>query len=482
MIAQHYKDMLGAKSVIRQISEWSTARGAQIGYENVFDYSLGNPSVPCPPQFTAACENLLQSTDPVTLHGYTPTLTLPSARKAVAESLNQRFGMDYTADHIFMTTGAAGALAHAVRCVAVPGQNIVTFAPFFPEYKPYVEGAGLTLRVTPPRCADFQIDFDAFAQLVAESLNRRFGMDYTADHIFMTSGAAGALAHALRCVAVPGQNIVTFAPFFPEYKPYVEGAGLTLRVTPPRCADFQIDFAAFAPLVDENTAAVLINSPNNPSGTAYSAETLQQLADFLVEASARFGHHIFLISDEPYREIAFGGTAIPYPAKFYDDTLTCYSFSKSLSVPGERIGYLAANPRCEDAASIVPMCGQISRGTGHNCPSSLIQMAVERCLAVTSDLSVYETNMNLLYDELCALGFTVVKPDGTFYIFPKALEEDAKAFCRKAQKYDLALVPGDSFGCPGYFRMAYCIGTEKVRRSFAALERFVAAEYGVTKQ
>ena len=303
MIAQHYKDMLGAKSVIRQISEWSTARGAQIGYDNVFDYSLGNPSVPCPPQFTAACENLLQSTDPVTLHGYTPTLTLPSARKAVAESLNQRFGMDYTADHIFMT-----------------------------------------------------------------------------------SGAAGALAHALRCVAVPGQNIVTFAPFFPEYKPYVEGAGLTLRVTPPRCADFQIDFAAFAPLVDENTAAVLINSPNNPSGT------------------------------------------------------------------------------------------------GHNCPSSLIQMAVERCLAVTSDLSVYETNMNLLYDELCALGFTVVKPDGTFYIFPKALEEDAKAFCRKAQKYDLALVPGDSFGCPGYFRMAYCIGTEKVRRSFAALERFVAAEYGVTKQ
>ena len=151
MIAQHYKDMLGAKSVIRQISEWSTARGAQIGYENVFDYSLGNPSVPCPPQFTAACENLLQSTDPVTLHGYTPTLTLPSARKAVAESLNQRFGMDYTADHIFMTSGAAGALAHALRCVAVPGQNIVTFAPFFPEYKPYVEGAGLTLRVTPPR-------------------------------------------------------------------------------------------------------------------------------------------------------------------------------------------------------------------------------------------------------------------------------------------------------------------------------------------
>lgn len=398
MIAQHYKDMLGAKSVIRQISEWSTARGIEIGYENVFDYSLGNPSVPAPQKFTDVCLDLLEHMDPVTLHGYTPTLTLPEVRTKVAESLN-----------------------------------------------------------------------------------RRFGMDYTKDHIFMTSGAAGALAHAVRCVAVPGQNIVTFAPFFPEYKPYVEGAGLTLRVVPPRCEDFQIDFAALDDLVDENTAAVLINSPNNPSGTAYSAETLTRLATYLKEQSEEYGHHIFLISDEPYREIAFGGCTIPYPAKFYDDTITCYSFSKSLSVPGERIGYVAANPRCEDAAYIVPMCGQISRGTGHNCPAGLFQRAVAECLEITSDLSVYETNMELIYAELKALGFTVCKPDGTFYIFPKALEEDAKIFCQKAMKYDLALVPGDSFGCPGYFRMAYCIETEKVRRSFAAFEKFVRTEYGVTK-
>ena len=399
MIAQHYKDMLGAKSVIRQISEWSTARGAEIGYENVFDYSLGNPSVPAPQKFTDVCLDLLEHVDPVTLHGYTPTLTLPDVRAKVAESLNRRFGMDYTGDHIFMTTGAAGALAHAVRCIAVPGQNIVTFAPFFPEYKPYVEGAGLTLRVAPPRCEDFQVNFDVLDSLV-----------------------------------------------------------------------------------DENTAAMLINSPNNPSGTAYSAETLTKLAAYLKKKSAEYGHHIFLISDEPYREIAFGGKTIPYPAKFYDDTLTCYSFSKSLSIPGERMGYVAANPRCEGAKYIVPMCGQISRGTGHNCPSSLIQMAVERCLDVTSDLSVYETNMELIYDELKALGFTVCKPDGTFYIFPKALEKDAKVFCQKAMKYDLALVPGDSFGCPGYFRMAYCIETEKVRRSFVAFEKFVSTEYGVTKQ
>ena len=399
MIAQHYKDMLGAKSVIRQISEWSTARGAEIGYENVFDYSLGTPSVPAPQKFTDVCLDLLEHVDPVTLHGYTPTLTLPDVRAKVAESLNRRFGMDYTSDHIFMTTGAAGALAHAVRCIAVPGQNIVTFAPFFPEYKPYVEGAGLTLRVAPPRCEDFQVNFDVLDSLV-----------------------------------------------------------------------------------DENTAAMLINSPNNPSGTAYNAETLTKLAAYLKKKSAEYGHHIFLISDEPYREIAFGGKTIPYPAKFYDDTLTCYSFSKSLSVPGERIGYVAANPRCEDAAYIVPMCGQISRGTGHNCPSGLFQRAVAECLEETSDLSVYETNMELIYDELKALGFTVCKPDGTFYIFPKALEKDAKVFCQKAMKYDLALVPGDSFGCPGYFRMAYCIETEKVRRSFVAFEKFVSTEYGVTKQ
>lgn len=395
MIAQHYLDMLGGKSVIRQLSEWSTARGAEIGYENVFDYSLGNPSVPCPPQFTQAMLRLLQNGDPVALHGYSPTLTIPSVRAAVAENLRRRFGVPYTADHIFMTTGAAGALAHA-----------------------------------------------------------------------------------LRCVAVPGQSILTIAPYFPEYKPYVEGAGLTLRVVPPRMEDFQIDFAALEAMLDENTAAVLINTPNNPSGAAYSADTLRALADCLRAASARFGHHIFLLSDEPYREIVFGGASQMHPAAFYEDTLTCYSFSKSLSLPGERIGYVAANPACEKAEYIVPMCGQISRGTGHNCPASLIQLAVAECLDTTSDLSVYERNMELLYAELVDLGFTVVKPGGTFYIFPKALEEDSVAFCRKAQDYDLALVPGDTFGCPGYFRMAYCIDTEKVERSFAALRAFVRDCYG----
>ena len=394
MIAENFAKMTRAPSVIRAMSEWAAVRGGEIGYENVFDYSLGNPSVPCPEKFTETAIRLLQDTDPVALHGYSPSVSLPAARKAVAESLNKRFGMQYTAAHIFMVSGAAGALAHAFRCVAVPGQEMITFAPYFPEYKPYAEGAGLTLKVVPPRVEDFQIDFEKLEAMI------------TAD-----------------------------------------------------------------------TAAVLINTPNNPSGAAYSAATLTRLASVLTAASAQYGHHVFLISDEPYREILFGGRRMEYPAKFYPDTLTCYSFSKSLSLPGERIGYLAANPACECAAQIVPICAQISRGIGHNCPSSLFQLAVSECLDITSDLSVYERNMELLYDKLRALGLTVQKPDGTFYIFAKAPEPDANAFAEKAKKYDIVLVPGDSFGCPGYFRLSYCIATEKVERSLAAFEKLMKTEY-----
>ncbi len=393
MLNRQYIDMLQERSVIRQLSEWSTARGAEIGYDNVFDYSLGNPSVPCPAHFTAVCQRLLQNPDTVALHGYSPSLTLPGVRAAVAASLQ-----------------------------------------------------------------------------------RRFGLPWTAEHIFMTSGAAGALSHALRAVGTPGQNVITVAPFFPEYGPYVTGAGLELRVVPPRTEDFQIDFAALESLLDADTAAVLINSPNNPSGAVYSEATLQRLAALLAAAGERYGHHIFLISDEPYREISYCGT-VPCPARYYADTLMCYSFSKSLSIPGERIGYVAVHPACEGADELVAMFAQISRGTGHNCPASLIQLAVAECLEDTSDLGVYAENMELIYAELRKLGFTVQRPGGTFYIFPKALEADSVAFCEKAKKYDLALVPGDSFGCPGWFRMAYCIPTEKVRRSFAALERFVATEY-----
>lgn len=394
MLVQKYKDMLGNKSVIRTLSEFAAVRGREIGYENVFDYSLGNPSVPVPQEFTEVMIRLLQEKSSAELHGYSPSLGIYSVREKIAASLERRFGLPYRAEHIFPASGAAAAIAHAVRCVSEPGDEILTFAPYFPEYGPYVSLTGAVLKVVPADTQDFQINFEAFEEMLSEKV-----------------------------------------------------------------------------------AAVLINTPNNPSGAAYSTATIRKLAEILTEKAGQYGHKIYLISDEPYREIVFEGADAPYVAKFYADTITCYSFSKSLSLPGERIGYVAVNPACEEAETIVQMCGQISRGIGHNCPSSIIQLAVAETIDLTSDLSVYETNMNILYKELKNLGFTCTKPGGTFYIFPKALEDDAVAFCNKALKYDLILVPSDSFGCPGFFRMAYCIDTEKVERSLSALRRFVKEEY-----
>ena len=302
-------------------------------------------------------------------------------------------------------------------------------------------------------------------------------MQYTGNHIFMTTGAAGAIAHAVRCVSQPGDEILTFAPYFPEYGPYINLTGAKLRVVPADMEHFQVNLEAFEEMLTDKVAAVLINTPNNPSGTAYSTETIRQMAAIMTKKQEQYGHDIFLISDEPYREIVFAGVDAPYPAKFYDNTLSCYSFSKSLSLPGERIGYVAVNPACTDAELISAMCSQISRGTWHNCPPSIIQLAVAEVLELTSDLSVYETNMNILYKELTELGFACVKPGGTFYMFPKALEEDAVAFSEKAKKYDLILVPSDSFGVKGYFRIAYCIDTDKVERSLDAFRRLVRSEY-----
>ncbi len=395
MINQDFKAMLSARSVIREQSEFASELGAKIGYENVFDYSLGNPSVPTHPAFTETMIRLLRECDPVALHGYSPSLGIASVREKVAKSLNERFGMDYEMKHIFMAIGAAGALAHALRAVTRPGDEVITFAPYFPEYGQYVNRTGAVLRIVPADTETFQINFEAFEQMLGP-----------------------------------------------------------------------------------NVHAVLINSPNNPSGIVYSAETIERMANLLREKQAEYGHDIFLISDEPYREIVFAGFECPYVSQFYDNTISCYSFSKSLSLPGERIGYVAINPRATDADIFAIICGQISRGIGHNCPASLIQLAVAENLDKTSDLSVYETNRNLLYDKLVELGFEVVKPGGTFYIFPKALEDDAVEFCKKARKYNLILVPSDSFGVPGYVRMAYCIDTEKVVRSLSALEQFVKEEYG----
>lgn len=394
MINEQYKKMLEGKSVIRELSEFAAARGKEIGYENVFDYSLGNPSVPVPEKFTDVMIDLLKTKSSVELHGYSPSLGIASVKAAIADSLNRRFGMDYKGNHIFPTTGAAGAVAHAVRCVTCPGDEVLTFAPFFPEYNFYINMSGAVLKIVPADTENFQINFKKLEEML-----------------------------------------------------------------------------------NEKTAALLINTPNNPSGAVYSGATLTKLSELLMRKQEEYGHDIFIISDEPYREIVFDGVEAPYVSKFYDNTLSCYSYSKSLSLPGERIGYVAVNPRCTDAELISAMCGQISRGIGHNCPPSIMQLAVAEVLDLTSDMSIYEKNMNILYKELTDLGFSCVRPGGTFYIFPKALEEDAVAFCKKALKYDLVLVPSDTFGVPGYFRMAYCIDTEKVERSLEPLRRFVKENY-----
>lgn len=395
MIVQKYREMLGAKSVIRSLSEFAGERAKEIGIENVFDYSLGNPSVPVPQEFTDTVISLLKEKDPMELHGYSPTLGIPSVKEKIAASLNRRFAMNYGPEHIFPVSAAAAAIAHALRAVTNPGDEVLTFAPFFPEYHPYVDLTGAVLKVVPPDTAHFQIRFDRFEEMI-----------------------------------------------------------------------------------NEKTAAVLINTPNNPSGAVYSPETLTRLAAVMTKKSGEYGHEIYLISDEPYRDIVFDAEKQPYVSTYYANTISCYSFSKALSLPGERIGYLAVNPACPDAELIVHMCGQISRGIGHNCPASLMQLAAAECLELTADFKIYEKNRDLLYDCLTEIGFEVLKPEGTFYIFPKALEEDAVSFCQKALAYDLILVPADTFGCPGYFRMAYCMDTEKVERSLPVLRKFTKEVYG----
>ena len=395
MISPKFRSMLKGESVIRKMNSQGNAIAEKIGAENVFDFSIGNPSVPAPENLNAVFEELLTGMDSVLLHGYSESHGILEVRKQIAASLQKRFGTPFSYRDIFMTSGACAAMAHAVRAVASPGEEIITFAPYFPEYKPYIEGAGVTLKIIPADTESFQINFDLLEQEISEK-----------------------------------------------------------------------------------TAAVLINTPNNPSGVVYSTETVKRLAALLTQKSEELGHTIYLISDEPYREIVFEGVDNPFVSDYYADTIICYSFSKSLSLPGERIGYVAVNPACSTAELIIDMCAQISRCIGHHCPSSLIQYVAGRMCGETSDLTVYETNARMLYKELTAMGYTCQEPGGTFYMFPKALEEDAMAFCQKALEYNLVLVPGDSFGCPGYFRISYCVQTEKAERSVEAFKKLAKA-YGL---
>lgn len=392
-VSQRMLNLGTARSEIREAFAFAQARAAEVGAENVDDFSIGNPSVPAPATVAEAVHKLVDAIDPIKLHGYTP---------------DQGDGQ------------ARGALA--------------------------------------------------------DDLNRRFGTNYTADNFYLTAGAAGALCCALSALSCPGDTFIAFAPYFPEYKVFVESAGAELVTVPADIEDFQIDFAAFDQALTPNTKGVIINSPNNPTGVVYSEATIQKLAQVLTEKSKEYGHAIWLISDEPYREIVYRDTPLPWVPNYYPNTLVCYSYSKSLSLPGQRIGYVLVPPQAEDADIVyAAVCGA-GRALGYVCAPSLFQLVAAECTGQTADIEIYHKNRDLLLNALRDMGYTCAQPDGAFYLFPRSLEPDARAFCERARKYDLVLVPGDSFGCPGHVRISYCVPTEQIQRALHKFEQ-LAAEY-----
>ena len=379
------------RSVIRDIFEYGNKRRAEIGAENVFDFSLGNPSVPAPAAVDCTIRELLESFDSVALHGYTSAVGDDKVRLAIAENINERFGARVTKDDIYMTCGAAASLTVSLGAIVNEGDEVVVIAPFFPEYRVFAEKAGATLVVVPADTESFQVDIDAFA-----------------------------------------------------------------RALSPR------------------TKAVIVNTPNNPTGVVIKRERLEALCNILREREAQYEHTIYLISDEPYRELVYDeATEVPYLVNMYDDTIVCYSFSKSLSLPGERIGYILVSNRMKNNRDVfAAVCGA-GRALGYVCAPSTMQRVVARCLGMTSDVSVYKTNRDLLYGALSSYGYECVYPDGAFYLFVKAPEADAHAFCEKAKKYELLLVPSDSFGCPGYVRISYCVSTDMIKRSLPAFKKLI---------
>ena len=392
-VSQRMLNLGTARSEIREAFAFAQARAAEVGAENVDDFSIGNPSVPAPATVAETVHKLVDAIDPIKLHGYTPAQGDGQARGALADDLN-----------------------------------------------------------------------------------RRFGTNYTADNFYLTAGAAGALCCALSALSCPGDTFITFAPYFPEYKVFVESAGAELVTVPADIEDFQIDFAAFDQALTPNTKGVIINSPNNPTGVVYSEATIQKLAQVLTEKSKEYGHTIWLISDEPYREIVYRDTPLPWVPNYYPNTLVCYSYSKSLSLPGQRIGYVLVPPQAEDADIVyAAVCGA-GRALGYVCAPILFQLVAAECTGQTADIEIYHKNRDLLLNALRDMGYTCAQPDGAFYLFPRSLEPDARAFCERARKYDLVLVPGDSFGCPGHVRISYCVPTEQIQRALHKFEQ-LAAEY-----
>ena len=313
----------------------------------------------------------------------------------------------------------------------------------------------------------------ATRQAVCDSLNRRFKAGLTPDFIYMTCGAAASLSCCISALCCKGDEFIALAPYFAEYKVFTEAAGGKFRVAMPDPDTFQIDIKNLRKEICKKTKAVILNSPNNPAGVVYSEKTIKKVCKLLKDKSEKYGHPIYLIADEPYREIVFDKAKVPFLINYYDNTLVCYSYSKSLSLPGERIGYVAVSPKAEDAKGLYAAVMGAGRALGYVCAPSLFQKLVARLPEVTSDISVYKKNRDILLGGLESFGYVCVPPQGAFYLFVKALEPDAYAFCEKAKKYELLLVPGDDFGCPGYVRIAYCVSTAQIENSLPAFKKLI---------
>ena len=395
MVSEKMKALGVKKSVIREIFEYAKTRKAQIGAENVFDYSIGNPSVPAPAIVNETLAKLISEMEPTQLHGYTSAQGDAGVRTAIAEYIEKTYGAQSDANLIYMTVGAAASLTITFNALITRGQD---------------------------------------------------------------------------------EEIIAFAPFFPEYRVFAEAAGASLKVVPSTEPDFQIDFEKFEGALSEKTRAVIINSPNNPTGVVLGESTIIRMCEILKKAEEKYGHPIYIVADEPYRELVYGGVKVPYLPNYYNNTVVCYSFSKSLSIPGERIGYIFVSPKADEAKDVYAAVLGSGRALGFVCAPALFQYLIPACLGKTSDISIYDRNRKLLYDSLTSYGFTCANPDGAFYLFVKALEEDAYAFCEKAKKYELLLVPSDDFGFKGYVRIAYCVQTEQIERSLPSFKK-LAEEY-----
>lgn len=381
MVSERMKGLGTARSVIRELFEYGKARAAQVGAENVFDFSIGNPSVPAPAAVNETAARLLRE-QPDLIHAYTSAQGAADARERFAASLNRRFNAGCTPDRLYLTVGAAASLCCVFNGLTCPGDEFIVFAPYFPEYKVFIEGAGARMVLIPPEIEAFQIDFDAFEKAVT-----------------------------------------------------------------PR------------------TKGVLVNSPNNPSGVVYSRATLERLAAILTQKSGEYGHPIYLISDEPYREIVYAGVEVPWVPHIYRDTIVCYSFSKSLSLPGERIGYVFVPGEAAEGDDVYAAVAGAGRSLGYVNAPSLFQQVTSLCCDMTADIKVYEENARLLVTSLREMGYHVVEPGGAFYLFPRSLEPDDVAFSQRARELDLLIVPGSGFGAPGHVRIAYCVQTDMIRRS-----------------